>query len=205
MPIKSLDRECAGFINPNGEAEIIEVRSGRVAARLKIDEKNLAADLQPCGVAQLFHDVDRFYLVLDRKTELPSSNGTIRQPIFNNTIRSYAINGPLYAFDRASGKRLWYFGDGLLENQMLILEQFADLPVIIVAGPMTNQQVRQVVYPVVVIEKARGRIVLDRSVSYNGQFFQTLTVNMKNGTVDMNRFDTSIRISPDEPTKGDAP
>ena len=67
------------------------------------------------------------------------ARGDNRLQIFNSTLRTQAINGPLYAFDRSTGKRLWNYGEGLLENQMLIYEQFADLPVIIVAGPVQNQ------------------------------------------------------------------
>jgi hypothetical protein len=203
IPIKSLGSEWCGFIKPNGEAEVIEIRTGRVAATLKIDGKNLDADLKPCLAAQLFADADRFYLILDRDPNGPSTNGTRRQPVYNSSIRTHPINGPIYAFDRTSGKRLWSFGDGLglLENQLLILEQFTDLPVIIVAGPVQNQNGQQLTYPVIVLEKARGRLILNRNVQYTGNFFQNVNVNMKNGTIELNRFDVRILISPDEVPK----
>ena len=112
----------------------------------------------------------------------------------------------MYAFDRATGKRLWFFGNGprddggLLDSQTLILEQFADLPVIIAAGPMSRNG--RVTYPVVVIEKERGKLLLNREIPF-GNHFHNMVVNMKNGTVDLNRFDLRIYISPEEPEKAE--
>jgi len=204
VPIKALTGEWAGYVRANGEAEIVEVRSGKVVATLQIDAKNLEADLKPCVEAQLFADADRFYMVLDRDPTLPSTTGQRRQPVYNVTLRMHNINGPLYAFDRGTGKRLWNYGNGLFENQMLILEQFAELPVIIAAGPVTSGN-GQPTYPVVIIEKARGRLILERTIPYNNQFFYNLTVNMKNGTIDLNRSDLRIFISPDDGGKPGTP
>jgi hypothetical protein len=199
VPIKTLGQEFCGYIKANGDAEILETRTGRVVITLKIDAKNLVADVKPCIAGQLFIDADRFYLILDRDPGIPSTNGSTRQPVYNNTIRTTPVNGPLYAFDKLSGKRLWSYGDGLglLENQMLILEQFSELPVIMIAGPMQNQT-RQFTYPVVILEKARGRIIFERPIQYNGNFFHNINVDAKNGTIQLNRFDMQIRISPDD-------
>jgi hypothetical protein len=200
VPIKALNGEWTGYVKADGHAEVLDIKTGKVVATLKIDEKNLETDLKPCVEAQLLADADRFYLFLDRDTSLPSTNGTMRQPVYNNTIRTHRVNGPLYAFDRTTGKRLWHYGNGLFENQMLVLEQFAELPVIMAASPVRNAN-NQYTYPVVVIEKARGRLVLERPVTYNGQFFMNMNVNLKNGTIDLNRYDMRIYISPDDGAK----
>ena len=117
-------------------------------------------------------------------------------------VRSQKVNGPIYAFDRGSGKRLWVYAD-VLENQWLVLEQFADLPVLIASAPMyPNQNGNgQPVHAVAVIEKERGRLVFDKPVLYTGNLFQNLTVDQKNGTISMNRHDTRIYITPDEAKK----
>jgi hypothetical protein len=39
---------------------------------------------------------------------------------------------------------------------------------------------------------------LNRSIPYNGNFFHNINVNAKNGTIEVNRFDLRILISPDE-------
>ncbi|VTT96613.1 oxidoreductase : Uncharacterized protein OS=Blastopirellula marina DSM 3645 GN=DSM3645_24967 PE=4 SV=1: PQQ_2 [Gemmataceae bacterium] len=201
VPIKSMTGEWAGYVRPNGEAEVIEVATGRVAATLKIDDKNLESDVKPARDAQVFADADRFYLFLDRDPSLPATNNTRRVPMYNNTLRTVAVNGPLYAFDRATGRRLWTYGNGLLENQMLILEQFAELPVIIAAGPVQRVDNNQQLYQVVIIEKARGKLIFEKPVANNGNFFHNLNVNLKNGTIDLNRFDVRIEIKPDDAPK----
>jgi outer membrane protein assembly factor BamB/TolA-binding protein len=206
IPIKSLSSDWCGFIKPSGEAEVLEVKSGKILATLQIDKKNLAADLQPCVSAQLFADADRFYLTLDRGGASASS-GAMRQQMNNNSMRAVSVNGPIYAFDRTSGKRLWYYGDGLglFENQMMVLEQFADLPVIIVSGLVTNQQTKQAAQSVIIVEKARGRLLMDKQVQYTGQFFQSLKVNMDSGTIEINRSNLQVMISADDVQKADAP
>ncbi len=199
IPIKSLNGEWIGFIQPTGAAEVLEVKTGKLVATLQIDPKNLETDLKPCVEAQLLADQDRFFLFLDRDPSLASTNNTRRVPVYNNTLRTQAVNGPLYTFDRVSGKRLWHYGNGLFENQMLILEQFSDLPVIIAAGPvMQTNNNNQQSYPVVVLEKDRGKLVFNRTVTFNHNFFHNLSVNLKNGTIDLNRFDIRIFVSPDD-------
>jgi hypothetical protein len=177
-------------------------------ATLKIDEKNLETDLKPAGQAQLLHDADRYYLILDRDASAGSSNGTSRLNVGNNfMLRTMNVNGPLYAFDRATGKRLWWYGDGLLENQHLVIDRFADLPVILAAAPMTqrNNNSTVQVHPVVVIEKARGRLLFDKPVIFDHQNFMNLTVDHKNGTIDLRKQNCRIAIMPDEPKSEAAP
>jgi len=89
----------------------------------------------------------------------------------------------------------------VMENQWLVLEQFADLPVLIASAPVMREN-NQYTHAVVVIEKERGRLIFDKSVLYNGNFFMNLVVDQKNGTISMNRYDTRIYITPDEPKGG---
>jgi hypothetical protein len=203
VPIRPITGDWAGYIKASGEAEVIDAKTGKLVATLKIDEKNLETDLKPCLEAQVIADADRFYLFLDRDPSAPSTNDTRRVPVYNNMIRTHKVNGPLYAFDRGTGKRLWYYGEGLFENQLLILEQFADLPVILAASPVSRQNPNQGFRqdcPVVVIEKARGRLLFDRAVP-NNNVFQNMNVNFKNGTIDLNRYDVRIAIKPDDAPK----
>ncbi|MBN9117737.1 MAG: PQQ-binding-like beta-propeller repeat protein [Planctomycetes bacterium] len=201
IPITApLNSEWTGFVKAEGTAEIFSVRTGETVATLKIDPKNVEAHLKSCVGAQVLADADRFYLILDRDPAAGSTNGTRPVPVYNNyMLRSQKVNGPVYAFDRGSGKRLWVYAD-VLENQWLVLEQFADLPVLIAAAPVMREN-NQYQHAVVVIEKERGRLVFDKPVVYNGNFFQNLTVDAKNGTISMNRFDTRVFITPDEPKK----
>jgi hypothetical protein len=56
---------------------------------------------------------------------------------------------------------------------------------------------------VVVIEKARGRLVFDRATPFNHNFFHNLRVDPKNGTIDLNRPDNiRIAVLPDDKAVG---
>jgi hypothetical protein len=101
----------------------------------------------------------------------------------------------MYCFDRGSGRRLWYV-EGVLENQGIVLERFADLPVIIAAAPIMEKNMS--VYKIVVIEKERGIQRFVKSIPNNGNFFQNLTIDLKNGTVDLHRYDMRIHISAED-------
>jgi hypothetical protein len=198
IPIASpLNSEWTGFVKSDGTAEIFAVRTGETIAALKIDEKNVEAHLKSCVGAQVLADANKFYLILDRDPAAGSTNGTRPVPVYNNyMLRSQKVNGPVYAFDRGTNKRLWVYAD-VLENQWLVLEQFADLPVLIAAAPVMREN-NQYQHAVVVIEKERGRLVFDKPVVYNGNFFQNLTVDPKNGTISMNRYDTRVYITPED-------
>ena len=194
-----LNSDWTGFLKSNGTAEIYAVRTGELITTLKIDESNVADHVKPCVGAQLLADADKFYLILDRDTNAPAANGNRAVPVYNNTmLRSQKVNGPIYAFDRATHKRLWMYAD-LLDHQWIVLEQFQDLPVIIAAAPViTPNNVYQ--YSVVVIEKDRGRIIFNKMLQNNG-LFMNMAVDYKNGTISLNRYDTRVVIQPDETKK----
>lgn len=199
IPITApLDATLCGFVKGDGTAELYSVQTGELVSKLKIDEKNREAQLKACAGAQVFADADRFYLVLDRDPSLGSTNGT-RTINQTQQVRSVKVNGPLYAFDRASGKRLWAFAD-VLENQNLVIEQFADLPVLMATSTIMRDGTNRYNTSVVVIEKERGKLVFDKDLMQNGTFFN-LTVDHKNGTVSLNRHDTRVLVSPDETKK----
>ena len=110
-------------------------------------------------------------------------------------LRTQKVNGPLYAFDRGTGKRLWCYGDGLLREPVAgaraVRRAAGDHRRR--AGDATQEQPATQLHPVVVIEKARGRLLFDKPVIYNSQFFQNLTVNQKNGTIELNRYELPDR------------
>jgi outer membrane protein assembly factor BamB len=105
------------------------------------------------------------------------------------------VNGPLYAFDRATGKRLWAFAD-IMENQNLVLDQFAEVPVLMATSLLMRDGTNRYNTSVVVIEKERGKLVFDRDLVQGGTFFN-VTVDHKNGSVSLNRNDLRIHITED--------
>ncbi|VTR94908.1 oxidoreductase : Pyrrolo-quinoline quinone OS=Pirellula staleyi (strain ATCC 27377 / DSM 6068 / ICPB 4128) GN=Psta_4175 PE=4 SV=1: PQQ_2 [Gemmata massiliana] len=197
VPISSpLNPDWTGFVKSDGTAEIFSVRTGEVIAALKIDQKNVASHLKACSGAQVLADGDRYYLILDQEANAG------RQLNIASMVRSQRVNGPIYAFDRGTGKRLWVY-EGVLDNQQIILEQFNELPVIMAAAVAMNPNGGQYVHNVVVIEKERGRLLFNKPLGYNGNQFN-LIVDSKNGTITLNRYDVSVRIQADEKKPDDA-
>jgi outer membrane protein assembly factor BamB/tetratricopeptide (TPR) repeat protein len=195
IPISApLDPDLCGFVKGDGTAELYSVRTGDLVAKLQIDEKNREAQIKASIGAQVLSDADRFYLILDRDPSLGSTNGT-RTANQQQQVRSLKVNGPLYAFDRATGKRLWAFAD-ILENQNLVIEQFAEVPVLMATSLLMRDGTNRYNTSVVVIEKERGKLVFDRDLQQGGTFFN-VTVDHKNGSVSLNRNDLRIHITED--------
>jgi len=197
IPVRAIDPEWTGFVKPTGDVEILVARTGKPAGTFRLDEKYLAEHLKGCAEAQLFDDPERFFLTLDRG----GAGGRNRRVVYGgNTVRTHAVNGPMYAFDRATGKRLW-FKDDLLENQSLVMERFADIPVIAAAAQLPEKN-GATLYRVVVIEKESGAVRFNKGITTNFGFFNSLTVDAKNGEVSLNRGDTRISIKGAEPRGG---
>ena len=91
-------------------------------------------------------------------------------------------------------KTLWYVDD-LLENQWLILERFADLPVILCAAPVSEKN-GTISYKIVVIEKDQGAVRFNKGIPNNGNYFQHMTVDLKSSEINLHRYDLRIRVTP---------
>ena len=197
--MKSINPEWTGFVKPNGDVEILSTATGKPIAGFKLDAKLGESHLKGCSEAQLFADTDRFYVVLDR-SPAGVAVANRRNMMYNYTLRSAMVNGPLYAFERGTGKTLWYVDD-LLENQWLILERFADLPVILCAAPVSEKN-GTISYKIVVIEKDQGAVRFNKGIPNNGQYFQHMTVDLKSSEINLHRYDLRIRITPADPQPG---
>lgn len=197
VPIESFSPDWAGAVLSTGVVEILDARTGKPAGTFKLDEKRRAGHLAGATDAQVFTDAERFYVVLNRDPAGPNRRPGINN--FNHALRTHKVNGPMYCFDRATGECRWFFED-VFDNQLLLVDQFADLPVVLAAAPMMDKN-GVYSYKVVVIEKDRGRLLFNKGVPNNGQVFQAMTIDTRNGTVDIARFDVRIHIRPDHEAK----
>ena len=193
LPVKSINPEWTGFVKPSGDVEILSTATGKLIAGFKLDAELGESHLKGCSEAQLFADTDRFYVVLDR-SPAGVAVANRRNMMYNYTLRSAMVNGPLYAFERGTGKTLWYVDD-LLENQWLILERFADLPVILCAAPVSEKN-GTISYKIVVIEKDQGAVRFNKGIPNNGNYFQHMTVDLKSSEINLHRYDLRIRVTP---------
>ena len=193
VPVKALNPDWCGFALPTGEVELLTVKAGKPVAAVKLDATAGEA-LKAASEVLVLADADRFYVVPDK----PGANAP---RIYSSyALRTQRVNGPLHCFDRATGRKLWHY-DGVFENQMLLLDYFGDVPVVCAAAPQLEPNSRQYVYKVVVIEKARGMLLYNNHVVYNSATFQNVAVDPRAGTVELQRYDVRIHISPDTEAK----
>lgn len=200
IAIKSHNPDWCGMVKATGEVDILSIVNGRPIVKFALDPKYGAGHLAGCTEAQLFSDTDRFYLTLDRPPNANAINMR-RNMMYNYSVKSALVNGPLYAFEQATGKNLWYV-DGVLENQWLITERFNDLPVLVAAAPGFDRNGNMMNnYKAVVIEKDQGAVRFNGNVMNQGQYFQSLTVDLKNGEINLQTYNVRLKISPADTPK----
>jgi hypothetical protein len=118
----------------------------------------------------LLADGERYYLALNRRADNDPNNRRVVYYSSYSPVRTQNISGAVFAFDRATAKRLW-FEPTLFINQNLIVEQFADVPGLVTATQMQDESTNQGVYRVTVVDKRSGRIRYLKNLNQGGNFF----------------------------------
>jgi outer membrane protein assembly factor BamB len=193
--IETLTADYVGVIEPSGAFDVLDARTGKPVFAGQVDAANLDAHVKPANTPALLHDAERFYLLLNKNQ--PS---TRRAAYYGyKPLRDTTVSGPVYAFDRVSGKRLWYT-DKLFEGQSLITERFADTPAIVAATATTEEGTNVGVYRVIVVDKRNGKIRYLKPLQQAG-VFSAIVPDPRDGSTRFVRGDVTVRISPDEPDK----
>lgn len=191
--VRSADPEWCGCLTPEGVLEVVSAKTGKTAATLRIDPDKVEAHAGKCEEVKLFADPDRFFAVLDRTAGVGGLGLNRNAQPF--ALRTVPVNGPLYCFDRATGKRKWYVDD-LFDGQRLVVERFADLPVVVAASPLLENG--RTVYKVVVVEKERGLVRYNKGEGFNSNVFQALAVDPRAGTVDVVMHQFRVHVRPED-------
>ena len=195
--LKSLDPETTGVLKPDGKFEVLQTRTGKVIFAGAVDAGRVEDHVKsPSGVMGvtspiLLADTDRYYLFLSRTPD--AGRGPV--PYGITMIRSVPVNGPAYAFDKATGKRLWFHE--VFKNQVVLLERFDDLPCIVAAAQVMDDETKQYQYKVIVLDKQSGKLRYNKGHSQNG-FFMSVIADPKSRAVEFFRYDLRLRIVPDD-------
>src|SRR5205085_1274477 len=154
--LRSDESTLFGYVSSNGEVAVFDTRNGEQIFKSKLDEKKLAQHMDKVNEAVLLADRERYYIALNRPIDPANANGV--NPGVASGIRQVKVNGAVYCFNKSTGKRLWYT-DEQLENQMIIMEQFEDLPVLMAATVYYNNNNFGGTYgiKVMAIEKETGK------------------------------------------------
>jgi outer membrane protein assembly factor BamB len=210
--LRSESDDYTGYVTTGGEVVVLNAADGKELFKSKLDEKKMGQHLEKVHEALLLADAERFFVVLSKPHEGPANRGGY-QPVFTQAIRSIRVNGPMYAFDRKTGQRLWYT-DEQMEDQNVALEQFADLPIIIAASMYqkfaANGNFEGQYMKFVALDKATGKLKYAKQGVNQGQYYSIVS-DPKAGTIEvLNYSGHRVRFAPDdgktvgsaEPAKG---
>ena len=148
-----------------------------------------------------------------RSSQYKTADPNGRNNYGGNTLRTMTVNGPLYCFEKATGKRAWYT-DKLFDGQQLIVERFAEIPALVAATHTAEDDPNDAgggvakavnrnngnnaqVYRVIVVDKVNGRLRMLNNMNQNGNFYGVVT-DPRTATARLLRGDLNVEIRPDD-------
>ena len=201
------DANLTGVIEPNGQVTALEVESGRVVLNTQVVVGRVTAeDVATVQQPLLLQDRERFYLALNQPLDgTKVSNNQILNN-FGNGLRCLNVNGWLLAFFREDGQHLenglatphkrgdfhWHSAKKL-DNQMIVLEQFEQLPVIILSARY-NEPINgggggtRWLSTTKCLLRSSGKAIYDpgpRATAGMGSAFSTFSVDPREGTINL--------------------
>ncbi len=124
--LKSVDANLTGMIEPDGKMRVIDVTKRKEVLVTRADPRHFA------GAAQvwLLADAQDYFLAINQpQTPQVQQLGGIQSNLMPGAgLLAIPVNGELYCFDGSNGKMRWR---STLPNQMLVLEHFRELPMVL--------------------------------------------------------------------------
>jgi outer membrane protein assembly factor BamB len=201
--LKADDHDLAGVIEPNGTTTVFDVRNQKEVLRASLDwrevldgrETSIASVLDKVTDAHLVADRNHYYIALNK----PAGGDSPVTGFWPNTylMRSLPVNGMVYAFDKGTGTPRWAND---VHCQMLVLEQFSDLPMLL----FTARQNKKNGVPVQAtrgIHKQSGRLLYDKELN-NGNQFHGIRMDAKGGKLDLVSWNFKIHFELENPPAG---
>jgi outer membrane protein assembly factor BamB len=196
-----------GVMDPKGAVVVLDVATGReVIAGSVLHGKIGLEDVKQVSNPLLLADADRFYLALNR----PTDAGKVIHNNFSNGVRCQPVNGWVLALHRKDGVAkvqgaskpyqkgsfAWH-SFAPLNNQMLVLDQFDQLPVLLFSVRSLEQQFNNVrwQYATQSISKHTGKFIYDSGPEFYNAApqFVALNINHRTGTIDMAGYNQVIQ------------
>jgi outer membrane protein assembly factor BamB/tetratricopeptide (TPR) repeat protein len=185
--LHSEDPALTGVVAPNGTVHVVDLRARKEVLSGKMAEPGHLAKVE---TVHLLADRENFYLACQARTqdETVTRFGGIQSNLMPSSgMRCLPINGMLYAFEKRSGEIVWSVP---APNQMLVLDQFADLPVVLLTSryqKLDNVGFRNQVHQVValmVIEKQVGKVLFESKDLKNATNFYAIHIDVRAGRIE---------------------
>ena len=216
LVMHSEDANITGVVEPNGKCSVLDAHTGKELLTSNVAQYRIAPqDLNGLKDVLLMEDAERYYIALNRPVDAGKIVQGVLQNNFNNGTRCLPVNGWFLALHKTDGKRningreiAWKKGDMAwhsqtpIKNQMLIVEQFEHLPIILfttrynevlVNGGNRWMSVTQS------LQKANGMWAYDRASNSNGSpWFSALQVDTTARTINLIGASGSVQLYIDD-------
>lgn len=213
--LRTEDPDITGVIEPDGKMTVLNAFTGQKILESSVLQGRIKAqDIKTLHDPILLQDDQRYYLALNHPVDSSMVAGGVIGNNFNNGLRCAVVNGWFLAFEKADGKgmfdkeeRAWKKGDLAwhsykpIANQMIVLEQFRNLPVILFSSRY-NQLIQKGnlgsrwVTLSQSIDKETGRMIHDPPdwlPSNSAPYYQSFNIDMKAGTINMVGFNGTLQ------------
>jgi len=191
--LQTYDLGLTGQVRPDGRFEVLDALTGKVLFEGKTDPDKVAEHVKGLQTAHLLADGERYYLLLNNNRQ---SANRANYYYGYTPIRWVQVNGSVYCFEKATAKRTWVL-DRQFDGLSLVLDRFDELPVLIAASYVQEDNNGLQAYKVAVVDKKLGKLRFVRSLDANGPF-QAMVSDPKTGATELIRYNSRLTIKPDD-------
>ncbi len=181
-------RDFVGVVDSKGKIHIHDATTGKEVVVAAVRDP---LDIEGTWVGHLVSDRDQVYAVFCRPLDRSkvAINGINTNVMPGTGLRTLPVNGNVYAFLPKTGKLHWI---ALVENQMLVLEQFENLPMLLftaryqqtVPGMAPGQPQTREVVKLWSVDKRTGKSLILVDALPDGRQFYALRVDTRAGKIE---------------------
>jgi outer membrane protein assembly factor BamB/tetratricopeptide (TPR) repeat protein len=179
--------ELLAVVAPDGAVTVVDLKERREVLKLNVEPKHL----EKVQKGTLLRDRTQIYLAFQGPNDGAANTvGDFNPNVVNLPV--VPVNGMLYAFDRATGELRWH---SRVAAQMIVLERFEDLPVLLFTAQVMRTLPPGLNLPVMTlrsIDKHTGKVRFNREYTNVMDGFHTLRVDARTGAIDL--IGSSIRL-----------
>lgn len=220
------DPSLTGWIDPTGRAVVLDASTGAELLNTSVLQGRIGLDdVANLREPLLLADADRFYFALNRPVDASKVGGGIVANNFQNGVRCRAVNGFVVALYRNDGTvkrgaktaeavkgQLAWHSAMPVEHQMVVTEQFDQLPILLFTARynrVLQGGANSWVANTMAVHKQTGKMtyVSGQRPALNNflAHFVTLQTDPRQGTINLIGHSYSVQFFVDDGRKVDAP
>jgi hypothetical protein len=200
--LKSEDPHLGGVIDPHGKVKVINLETHKVCLQAQVDPSYIAG----ANSVHLLADSRDYYVGVTGPPNPQQFMGNLTPLMVGTGLRGLQLNGRFYAFHGQTGKLHWYAD---ISNQMVLLEAFQELPVVMFASRFqrwnVQPNIRNIMQGVTFrsYHKATGKLLYDKEDLPNTVTFHALHIDKVNQKIDLigNQIKITHHLNPDATVK----